>query len=192
LAVVTFAASFAQIRLQSVVSAEKDAAFRRYEIQAEERMQELRLATATAHERTAELERETVAARLELQILQAHQAQRSITPDQHDRILEALSGVPAFRVNLLTLRDDPEARWYAEDIERTLRDAGLQAGISTPLEAAVGLGLCQTGPPDDRAALAQAFAHAGLPLAPAGHGFITSAAEIVVGSRAPLPPRPGR
>lgn len=102
---------------------------------------------AQANERAANLENEAAQARLETERLRRDFANRRLTKEQHDKIVSILSKEPAtFDVEFM---QDSESVLYANDVLKTLTDAGWHVGQkTTPLGVFwTGLVLCETNDP---------------------------------------------
>lgn len=71
--------------------------------------------------------------------------QRHISPEQHDKIVQAMKGY-GLTITVLTVNNDKEAAQFAADWTKTLRDAGLTVNASTSLFATAfdGLGMSMT------------------------------------------------
>ncbi len=151
-AVVAFLANWAANRLQTVVSAEKDEAFRRFQIASEERTSEARAATANAdaaaaqaraaeayesaaraNARTAELQMAAEQARAEYERLREANlkleeriAPRRVTAEQAVRLADLLRQGPRGPVTIVPKTFDEEATAFAEQIAGILQEAGFQ------------------------------------------------------------------
>jgi hypothetical protein len=190
-AVASWVASYYQIRLSSVVSAEKDRAFQQYRAAAEERTAQAQADAEAAKERAAALERDTAQLNLAIEKerllrtrLQNQVAWRRLTSEQKQALVEALRG-QSFKVWVTTVRDDPEARLFHQEIFEALKSAGLDVQWFTGYAMAVGLTTNDsTGP--EHELLRRAFEAAGLSLSPSGgDGMKDGAPEITVGSKPP-------
>jgi multidrug efflux pump subunit AcrA (membrane-fusion protein) len=143
--------------------------------------------TAAAKERTAALEQEATEARKEQEKLKAQLAWRRISQAQHDQIVEALRG-RLFRVHVTYPSTDPEAMVFADDIARTLQDAGLQVEGSAYLGTVPVFGLGISKLPNDQepgpdwVALADAFKKSGWTF---GLAEVADRLTITVGSKKP-------
>lgn len=137
LGVVAAGAQWAQIRLTSIVSAEKDEEFRRYRVDAEERIALAERAgaeaTATAalanseaerlHQRAAELEVEAAKARLDQEQTKARLSWRDLPQGERERLVATLRNTPG-PVTIAWIANDPETLSYAQMLGGAFRDAG--------------------------------------------------------------------
>lgn len=128
-AVVTGLASYAQIRLQTTVSAEKDRAFREYQLSAEENIAAAKQAAAAASLKAAELE-------LESERLRQKVAWRTLSKDQAELLVSAI-GNSEFEIRVSTVGTDPEASMFFEQITATLQKTKLKVSGFTGYEVAV-------------------------------------------------------
>lgn len=137
-AVVTFVASYAQIRLQATISTEKDRAFSEYKLSTEteaansrERAAQLdleakRLAIDQEKMRHANisLQKSLEKERIERLALEKRVGPRRLFSEDADKIKNALKSAGALRIKLTTY-SDVETASYARQIEAALRDAGV-------------------------------------------------------------------
>ncbi|WP_162918206.1 hypothetical protein [Taklimakanibacter deserti] len=80
--------------------------------------------TARANERTAELQKEAEAAKLEQERLRQLLAWRRLTADQMKKLVDELTGI-TFPVTLQVNNADPEATRFAADIGEVFQQAGI-------------------------------------------------------------------
>lgn len=130
--VVTFAASYYQIRLQSIVGAEKDANFEEFRLGSEKRVEELRLETSKALAEQESIKNDNLKLGLELEkerqqrlILELRLAPRSVTKEQTEALRRALAAAPRPFTAQVSVVDNPEAQKYANQLEAALKAAGL-------------------------------------------------------------------
>ncbi|HVJ76956.1 MAG TPA: hypothetical protein VM620_03930 [Hyphomicrobium sp.] len=143
-------------------------------------------AAAKAQERAAVLEKQAADARLDLEKLRQNMAWRRITPQQHDKLVQALKG-EKFRVWVTFVGRDPESSVFREDIAATLKDAGLETVYFSGWAQAVGLAISEQPASPERDKLISAFAAAGLPLVVAKINAMGGepTPNIVVGTKPP-------
>jgi len=122
---------------------------------------------ATANERAAALEKDAAQARAEQERLKTQISWRRITKEQHDEIVSNLRG-RRLAITIKWPASDPEAGVFADDIGKTLRDAGMTLSgepfISDTPVFGLGVSKMPRGdqvPSDDWIALADAFKKAG-------------------------------
>jgi len=141
---------------------------------------------AIANERAASLEHEAAQARLELQRLKSTVAWRTVSAQQREILLKTLKGIST-TVWVTSLRDDPEARLFRDDLDGALKAAGIATKYFVGYELAMGLTISPTPAGPERDALIAAFNFAGLPLSPKQGDRIGPATEleITVGTRPP-------
>jgi hypothetical protein len=191
------AAGYLQIRLQAEISATKNEAFRRFEVEAHERIAQAQAETARASETAAHAQQraselsiqaekvrlEAEQARLENESLRARFAWRRISSEQRGQIAAALRAAN-LRPAIFVTTSDPEAAQFRADLVATLREAGDQnpnwrvaAGSST------FVGLSVQGPKEqERSILASLFEQAGFPMQNAGQA---ERLTIVIGTKPP-------
>ncbi len=153
--------------------------------------EQARADAARANERAAELllqakqaGLEQEKARLEHEQVRALSAWRSISEEQHTKILKVLRG-HNFAVNLLSPGNDPEATQFAEAIVKTLKDAGVNVTTATSVMPIPirGLGMSMSTPSSDAATtLYAAFRGAGFEIKDLPE---REPVMIVVGSKPP-------
>jgi hypothetical protein len=126
-AVVTFLASYAQIRLQTVVSTEKDEALKRFQAESAERTSIANAEAARANQRAAELQ-------MALQREIAARQPRTLSQEQHSLLVKGLQAAPKGRVIVKPNFMDMEATPFANQISRALAEAGFEGVGDAPLD----------------------------------------------------------
>ena len=139
---------------------------------------------AKANENTATLQKEAEEARAEQQRLKQQIAWRRISKQQHDALVSALKG-KKIDFFLSFVDADPESALFRDDIDRTMKDAGLAPKFFSGWQRAVGLSIAGDDGPD-LATLMEAFAAAGLPLIRKPIDHKSFKIELLVGSRPPV------
>lgn len=141
---------------------------------------------AAANERAARLETEAAQARVEQERLKAIVAWRTITPEQHAILVQALTGL-SITVWVTSVRDDPEARMFRDALDQTLKSAGATTKFFVGYEIAVGLTISPTPVGPERDALITAFIRAGLPLSAKAGDRVgpPNELELTVGTKPP-------
>ncbi len=192
---VSLAASYVQIGLQAEVSAARDEAHKRSEVESQERLARLeadfaqaqadiaraREATAAAQERAVELSKQAEQARLEHEQLRVRIAWRRISPEQRRQIADELRAA-SLRPAVFVTTSDPEAAQFRSDLVAVLRDAG---DPNPYWRAAAGsssvLGLSVQGPKEqERSVVAGIFERAGFSMQNAGQA---ERLTIIVGAK---------
>ena len=182
-AIVSLAASYIQISLQTEVSAARDGEYRRLQLKSQQRIATAQAEAASAQERAAELSKEAEQARLEHEQLRARVAWRRIDPEQRRQIADALRAA-SLRPAIFVTTSDPEAAQLRADLVATLREAGdpnpnwrMAAGGST------FAGLSVQGPNEqERLVVASVFERAGFSMQNAGQA---ERLTIVIGTKPP-------
>ncbi len=90
------------------------------------------LKAAQANERAAMLEKDAAEARLETERLKEQVAWRRVSKEQHAEIVNALAG-RHFAIFLEFSQSDPEATQFADDLFRSLKNAGVTVYPPHPL-----------------------------------------------------------
>lgn len=176
-AVITGLSGYAQIRLQSLVSKEKDQAYSEFKLASENRISAAQNEAAAANERAARLTLEAERIRKEI-------AWRTLTTDQARILIENLHG-HEFEIWVTTTKSDPEAMNYYEQILECFTRAGLKPNTFIGYERAYGVAVSTTAAPG-LDIVHNAFEKAGIPLSPKqGDAIGKGALEITVGSKLP-------
>lgn len=133
--IITIAATVALVWASSLKSRYAD----EHLVHALTQQEQAKAEAARANQRAAELLLRAQQARLdqektslELEHVRAITGWRRINEEQHAKIVKALQGHP-IAVNLLSPANDPEAAQFADDIVKTLKDAGLTVAAQTSM-----------------------------------------------------------
>ena len=194
---VSLAASYVQISLQAEGLAARDEAYKRLQVESQERIARVqadsaqaqadtaraREAAANAQERAAELSKEAEQVRLEHEQVRARFAWRRIYPEQRRLIADELRAANV-RPAVFVTTSDPEAAQFRADLVAALRDAGdpnpywrVAAGSSSVV------GLSVQGPKEqERSVVAGIFERAGFAMQNAGPA---ERLTIVIGAKPP-------
>jgi TolA-binding protein len=182
-AIVSLAASFAQIGLQEEVSAAKDEEFRRLQVESQQRIATAQAEAASAQERAAELSREAERTRLEHEQLRTRLAWRRIDPEQRRQIADALRAAN-LKPAIFVTTSDPEAAQFRADLVETLREAGdPNPNWRMPAGGSTFAGLSVQGPKEEeRLVVASVFEQTGFSIQNAGQA---DRLTIVIGTKPP-------
>jgi hypothetical protein len=133
-AIVTLGAGYAQIRLQTIVAEEKATLAAALQRSSDERISATQAEAAKANERTAELEKQTIEARRELEKERAERLRlesrfgpRSLKAEQVAQIVRDLS--PHKMPIAVSASSEEETRRYATEIVRALQAAGARVRL---------------------------------------------------------------
>lgn len=123
---------------------------------------------------------ETAKAKLEQERIKAQIAFRRLSKEQHDRLVTLITG-RSFKVEVSSPLGDAEAAIFSLELERALKDGGLQVSSSINQWSTPPLGLFIAGDRnDDFKLLVDAFGKIGLQ---GGFGPEKGALQIIVGSK---------
>jgi hypothetical protein len=190
-AAVVGVATYCVVQLQRVELAASKEEFEKYKIDTGKEIaaanavgDSAKAEAAKANEKTASLQKEADEARLETQRLKQQVAWRRITRPQHDALVSALTG-KKIDFFLSFVDADPESALFPDDIDRTMKDAGLKPSFFSGWQRAVGLSIAGTDSPE-LTALVEAFDAAGLPLVRKPIDHPSFKIELLVGSKPPV------
>jgi len=177
-AALSLTSGIAQNYFQKIVTARKDAALVEYQTEATKQI-------AAANDRAAAANKQAEQAKLAQEELKATLAWRRVSKAQHEKIVNRLLG-RKFVVKIVYPPTDPEAATFANDVGKTLRDAGLLPEAQPTIDdsPSFGIGISRTIddalPDSDWVALAEAFKSADITL---GLGDQAKVITIFIGSK---------
>ncbi|ANY79173.1 hypothetical protein BB934_13910 [Microvirga ossetica] len=125
--IVSWIASYYQLKFSAEVSAEKDRAFNQYKAEAEERTAQALADAAVAKERAASLEKEAAEARLKQEELRRTLAWRSLSASTVEKFRASLPEAGA--VTLAYTANDPEALSLSLQFAEAFTQAGWQISM---------------------------------------------------------------
>ncbi len=139
---------------------------------------------SSANERAKQLEKDAANARLEQERLKSVVAWRSLTKEQHDPLITSLKG-HKFSVWTSWVGKDPEATIFRNQIDATLKEAGLETKHFSGWEMAIGLQI-RNLPGKDYDILMRAFQKANIPFESVSpNNFSPDELLIIVGTKPP-------
>jgi hypothetical protein len=176
LGIVTFVASYAQIRLQTIVTQEKDGAFERFRTKAAADIAQSQAEAAKAGEAAALANERT-------ERLRANVSWRRLTKEQHDQIVQSLVGHSIRdEITIAYLASDPETALFADDIGTCLTHAGIPVLLQPIVTPGPTIGiLLHEGDSANGKWLRAAFEAAQIPFTPGK----ASELRITIGSKPP-------